>query len=327
MKNVISVAPMVDKTDRHFRNFVRMINKDVQLYTEMITAQAIINGDLEYLLGFEDIEHPIVLQIAATNPKEAFEAVKRAEEYNYDEINLNVGCPSDRVSGNMMGAYLMAFPELVGDIVTAIKKATKKPISIKHRIGIDGKKVLPDSFERTLIDKYEDMLNFVNVTEKAGVNKFIVHSRIAILAGLDPKQNREIPPLRHKEVYRLKKEKPNLHIEINGGIKTIEQIDEHLKHVDSVMLGREIYDNPMILTKFGKYYGNDINISRKEIIEKIIEYSKKLEEKRIRPHLFLMHTQGLFHGVRGSKFWKREINHSKANSETLIKLMENIEND
>ena len=133
--------------------------------------------------------------------------------------------------------------------------------------------------------------------------------------------------MRHKEVYRLKKEKPNLHIEINGGIKTIEQIDEHLKHVDSVMLGREIYDNPMILTKFGKYYGNDINISRKEIIEKIIEYSKKLEEKRIRPHLFLMHTQGLFHGVRGSKFWKREINHSKANSETLIKLMENIEND
>lgn len=327
MKNVISVAPMVDKTDRHFRNFVRMINKDVQLYTEMITAQAIINGDLEYLLGFEDVQHPIVLQIAATNPEEAFEAVKRAEDYNYDEINLNVGCPSDRVSGNMMGAYLMAFPELVGDIVTAMKKATKKPISIKHRIGIDGKKVLPDSFERTLIDKYEDMLNFVNITEKAGVNKFIVHSRIAILAGLDPKQNREIPPLRHEEVYRLKKEKPNLHIEINGGIKTIEQIDEHLKYVDSVMIGREIYDNPMILTEFGKYYGNIINISRKEIIEKIIEYSKKLEEKGIRPHLFLMHTQGLFHGVRGSKFWKREINYPKANSETLIKLMENIEND
>ena len=327
MKNVISVAPMVDKTDRHFRNFVRMINKDVQLYTEMITAQAIINGDLEYLLGFEEIQHPIVLQIAATNPEEAFEAVKRAEDYNYDEINLNVGCPSDRVSGNMMGAYLMAFPELVGDIVTAMKKATKKPISIKHRIGIDGKKVLPDSFERTLIDKYEDMLNFVNITEKAGVNKFIVHSRIAILAGLDPKQNREIPPLRHEEVYRLKKEKPNLHIEINGGIKTIEQIDEHLKYVDSVMIGREIYDNPMILTEFGKYYGNIINISRKEIIEKIIEYSKKLEEKGIRPHLFLMHTQGLFHGVRGSKFWKREINYPKANSETLIKLMENIEND
>jgi tRNA-dihydrouridine synthase len=318
---------MVDKTDRHFRNFVRMINKDVQLYTEMITAQAIINGDLEYLLGFEDVQHPIVLQIAATNPEEAFEAVKRAEDYNYDEINLNVGCPSDRVSGNMMGAYLMAFPELVGDIVTAMKKATKKPISIKHRIGIDGKKVLPDSFERTLIDKYEDMLNFVNITEKAGVNKFIVHSRIAILAGLDPKQNREIPPLRHEEVYRLKKEKPNLHIEINGGIKTIEQIDEHLKYVDSVMIGREIYDNPMILTEFGKYYGNIINISRKEIIEKIIEYSKKLEEKGIRPHLFLMHTQGLFHGVRGSKFWKREINYPKANSETLIKLMENIEND
>ena len=326
MKNVISVAPMVDKTDRHFRNFVRMINKDVQLYTEMITAQAIINGDLEYLLGFEDIQHPIVLQIAATNPEEAFEAVKRAEDYNYDEINLNVGCPSDRVSGNMMGAYLMAFPELVGDIVTAMKKATKKPISIKHRIGIDGEKVLPDSFERTLIDKYEDMLNFVNVTEKAGVNKFIVHSRIAILAGLDPKQNREIPPLRHEEVYRLKKDKPNLHIEINGGIKTVEEIDEHLKHVDSVMLGREIYDNPMILTEFGKYYGSEgkINITRKEIIEKMIHYVENMEKQNLRPHLFLMHTHGLFHNVRGSKAWKRAINEANANSETLRKLLKEM---
>jgi len=324
--NKISIAPMVDRTDKNFRNFVRMINKDVLLYTEMITAQAILNGDLDYILGFNEVEHPIVLQIAATNPKEAYEAIKIAEKYNYDEINLNVGCPSDRVSGNMMGAYLMGFPEEVVDIVRAMKDATSKPISIKHRIGIDGKNILPESFERTLLDKYEDMMNFINITRRAGVNKYIIHARIAILAGLDPKQNRTIPPLRYDEVYRVKNENPDLHIEINGGIKTIEEIDNHLKYVDSVMLGREIYDNPMILTEFGKYYGKEINITRKEIIEKMIYYVENIEKQSLRPHLFLMHTHGLFHNVRGSKAWKRAINEPKANSDTLRELLKGIEN-
>ena len=328
MENKISIAPMVDRTDRNFRNFVRMINKDVLLYTEMITAQAILNGDLDYILGFDEVEHPIVLQIAATNPKEAYQAVKIAERYAYDEINLNVGCPSDRVSGNMMGAYLMAFPKEVANIVKAMKDATNKPISIKHRIGIDGKNILPDTFERTLLDKYEDMMNFIHITEKSGVNKYIIHARIAILAGLDPKQNRSIPPLRYDEVYRVKKENPNLHIEINGGVKTVEEIDEHLKHVDSVMLGREIYDNPMILTEFGKYYGSEekINITRKEIIEKMIHYVENMEKQNLRPHLFLMHTHGLFHNVRGSKAWKRAINDPKADSGTLRKLLKEMEN-
>ena len=326
VENKISIAPMVDRTDKNFRNFVRMINKDVLLYTEMITAQAILNGDLDYILGFNEVEHPIVLQIAATNPKEAYEAIKIAEKYNYDEINLNVGCPSDRVSGNMMGAYLMGFPEEVADIVRAMKDATSKPISIKHRIGIDGKNILPESFERTLLDKYEDMMNFINITRRAGVNKYIIHARIAILAGLDPKQNRTIPPLRYDEVYRVKNENPDLHIEINGGIKTIEEIDNHLKYVDSVMLGREVYDNPMILTEFGKYYGKEINITRKEIIEKMIYYVENMEKQSLRPHLFLMHTHGLFHNVRGSKAWKRAINEPKANSDTLRELLKGIEN-
>ena len=326
MNNKISIAPMVDRTDRNFRNFVRMINKDVLLYTEMITAQAILNGDLDYILGFDEVEHPIVLQIAATNPEEAYRAVKIAEKYNYDEINLNVGCPSDRVSGNMMGAYLMAFPKEVANIVKAMKEATDKPVSIKHRIGIDGKNILPASFERTLLDKYEDMVNFINTTKEIGVNKYIIHARIAILAGLDPKQNRSIPPLRYDEVYRVKKEYPELHIEINGGIKTVKEIDEHLKYVDSVMLGREIYDNPMILTEFGKYYGKDINITRKEIIEKMIYYVENMEKQSLRPHLFLMHTHGLFHNVRGSKAWKRAINEPKANSDTLRELLKGIEN-
>ena len=326
VNNKISIAPMVDRTDRNFRNFVRMINKDVLLYTEMITAQAILNGDLDYILGFDEVEHPIVLQIAATNPEEAYKAVKIAEKYNYDEINLNVGCPSDRVSGNMMGAYLMAFPKEVANIVKAMREATGKPISIKHRIGIDGKNILPASFERTLLDKYEDMVNFINTTKEIGVNKYIIHARIAILAGLDPKQNRSIPPLRYDEVYRVKKEYPELHIEINGGIKSVKEIDEHLKYVDSVMLGREIYDNPMILTKFGKYYGKEINITRKEIIEKMIHYVENMEKQQLRPHLFLMHTHGLFHNIRGSKAWKRAINEPKADSETLRELLEKIEN-
>ena len=325
MNNKISIAPMVDRTDRNFRNFVRMINKDVLLYTEMITAQAILNGDLDYILGFDEAEHPIVLQIAATNPEEAYKAVKIAEKYNYDEINLNVGCPSDRVSGNMMGAYLMAFPKEVANIVKAMKEATGKPISIKHRIGIDGKNILPSSFERTLLDKYEDMVNFINTTKEIGVNKYIIHARIAILAGLDPKQNRSIPPLRYDEVYRAKKEYPDLHIEINGGIKSVKEIDEHLKYVDSVMLGREIYDNPMILTEFGKYYGNEINITRKEIIEKMIHYVENMEKQQLRPHLFLMHTHGLFHNIRGSKAWKRAINEPKADSRTLRELLKKIE--
>ena len=325
VNNKISIAPMVDRTDRNFRNFVRMINKDVLLYTEMITAQAILNGDLDYILGFDEVEHPIVLQIAATNPEEAYKAVKIAEKYNYDEINLNVGCPSDRVSGNMMGAYLMAFPKEVANIVKAMKEATGKPISIKHRIGIDGKNILPSSFERTLLDKYEDMVNFINTTKETGVNKYIIHARIAILAGLDPKQNRSIPPLRYDEVYRVKKEYPDLHIEINGGIKSVKEIDEHLNYVDSVMLGREIYDNPMILTEFGKYYGKDINITRKEIIEKMIYYVENMERQQLRPHLFLMHTHGLFHNIRGSKAWKRAINEPKADSRTLRDLLKKIE--
>ena len=325
VNNKISIAPMVDRTDRNFRNFVRMINKDVLLYTEMITAQAILNGDLDYILGFDEVEHPIVLQIAATNPEEAYKAVKIAEKYNYDEINLNVGCPSDRVSGNMMGAYLMAFPKEVANIVKAMKEATGKPISIKHRIGIDGKNILPESFERTLLDKYEDMVNFINTNKETGVNKYIIHARIAILAGLDPKQNRSIPPLRYDEVYRVKKEYPDLHIEINGGIKSVKEIDEHLNYVDSVMLGREIYDNPMILTEFGKYYGKDINITRKEIIEKMIYYVENMERQQLRPHLFLMHTHGLFHNIRGSKAWKRAINEPKADSRTLRDLLKKIE--
>ena len=318
---VISVAPMVDKTDRYFRNFVRMINKDVLLYTEMVTAQAIIHGDLERVLGFDEAEHPIALQIAATTPEDAYKAIKTAENYTYDEINLNVGCPSDRVSGNMMGACLMAYPELVLDILKAIKEATGKTVTIKHRIGIDGKGILPDNIEKTLFDKYEDMLNFINIIEKAGADRYTVHARIAVLAGLDPKQNREVPPLRYDEVYRLKAEKPYMQIEINGGIKTKEDITEHLKYVDGVMIGREFYDNPMLLAEVNSFYNNgEENISRYEILEKMIHYLENMEMNNERTHLFLRHTLGLFHNVKGSKYWKNSISSQnlKNNKGSLI---------
>ena len=325
MKNILSVAPMVDKTDKHFRNFVRMITNKPMLYTEMITAKAILNGNIDYILGFNEIEHPITLQIAATTPEEAYEAALLAEKFNYDEININVGCPSDKVSGNMMGAYLMAFPEIVSEMVTQMKRATNKPITVKHRIGIDGKNILPEYFERTLLDKYEDMENFVSTVNKSEVNKFIVHARIAILEGLDPKQNREIPPIRYEEVYRLKRENPNLLIEINGGIKTIEDAKNHLNYVDSIMIGREIYDNPMILAELDKLYGIENKITRKEIVEKMLAYVEAMESRGERPHSFLMHTQGLFYGERGSKFWKRAINDPKASSQTLKELIKILE--
>ncbi|MDP4089532.1 MAG: tRNA dihydrouridine(20/20a) synthase DusA, partial [Bacillota bacterium] len=199
---MVSIAPMVDKTDRHFRYFSRILTSKALLYTEMITCQAILHGDRNKLLDFSPEEKPVALQIAGSSPEEVYEAVRLAEDWDYDEINLNVGCPSDRVSGNCMGAALMAYPELVHDMLEAMRKATTKPVTVKHRIGIEGRNVLPETFTRTLFDRYEDMVNFVTTIKKAQVDRFIIHARIAILEGLSPKENREIPPLRYDEVYR-----------------------------------------------------------------------------------------------------------------------------
>ena len=303
----VSIAPMVDKTVNHFRYFSRLLTKRTLLYTEMITAKAIINGDKNKVLDFDPFEKPLALQIAGSNPKEIYNAVKIAENWDYDEINLNVGCPSDRVSGNDMGAVLMAYPDLVREIVSEIRRATNKPVTVKHRIGIDGKNILPESFDRTLLDKYEDMKNFVTTVEKAKVDRFTVHARIAILEGLSPKDNREIPPIRYEDVYRLKRELPHLNIEINGGIKTIEDMEEHLKHVDGVMLGRVAYEDPFILTEVDKLFkGGEVNnISRREIIEALIPYSEKMENEGELGYRIFLHTMGLFFGKRGSKQWRQ----------------------
>lgn len=303
----VSIAPMIDRTDRHFRYFTRLITKKALLYTEMVTAQAIIHGDRKRILDFDPLEKPLALQVAGCNTKEIYEAVKIAEEWDYDEINLNVGCPSDRVSGNMMGAVLMAYPELVAEMIESIRKITKKPVTIKHRIGIEGKGILPETFEKTLFDQYEDMVHFVNIIEKVGVDRLIVHARIAILAGLSPKENREIPPLRYDEVYRLKQDFPHLNIEINGGIKTISEIEEHLKKVDGVMLGRVAYENPFLLAEVDKFFENGKinNISRREIIEGFIPYIEKIEKEGCSSIMSMQHGLNLFFEQRGSRKWKQ----------------------
>lgn len=303
----ISIAPMVDITDRHFRYFCRLLTKRAMLYTEMITSSAIIHGDRNKLLDFNPVEKPIALQLAGCDKKEIAEAVKIAEEWDYDEINLNVGCPSDRVSGNQMGAALMAYPELVAEIVQAMKRETKKPITVKHRIGIDGTNVLPTSLPKIVYDKYEDLEYFIKVLSQAGVKHFIIHARIAILEGLSPKENREIPPLRYEDVYKIKENFPALFIEINGGIRTIESIKKHLNYVDGVMLGRVAYENPFLLAEVDQFFegGKINNISRREVIEGLIDYVERFGEDQKMGYHALRNTLGLFHNKRGSKIWRR----------------------
>lgn len=303
----VSIAPMVDITDRHFRYFARILTKKPLLYTEMISCQGIINGNRNKLLDFNKIEKPLSLQIAGSTPEEIYAAIKIADNWDYDEINLNAGCPSDRVSGNFMGATLMAYPKLVKEMVDAMRSATKKPITIKHRIGIDGKNILPSSFHRTLLDSYQDMFDFISIVEKSKIDRFIIHARIAILDGLSPKENREIPPLRYEDVYRLKKEFPYLNMEINGGIKTLEEINHHLKFVNSVMIGRAAYNNSFMLRELDSLYtkGEINNISRKDVIDEFIPYIENLENLGGNSFYAIKHIIGLFEGRPGSKRWKQ----------------------
>ncbi len=307
-KAIVSLAPMVDKTDRHFRYFLRGITKKTLLYTEMVSAQSIIRGDRNFILDFDPIEKPIALQLAASNVEELREAVKIAEAWDYDEINLNIGCPSDKVSGHHMGAVLMAYPCLVRDMIKAIKEETNKKVTVKHRIGIDGKGILDESFEKTLFESYEDLKNFVDIIMEAKPHRVVVHARIAILAGLSPKENREIPPIRYEEVYRLKREYPDIEIEINGGIKTEEQIKEHLSLVDAVMIGREAYDNPFFMKCIDKFYGLEENsLNREELALRMIPYIEAYEKEGYNANAIIRHMLGLYHGVKGAKVWKNAL--------------------
>lgn len=317
-KSIVSIAPMMDWTDRHYRFFMRQITKQTMLYTEMVTTGAILHGDKERLLGYSPVEKPLVLQLGGDNPQSLAECAKIAEALGYDEINLNVGCPSDRVQNGNFGACLMAKPELVGTCIETMQKAVKIPVTVKNRIGIDGK------------ESYEDLVNFVKIVSESGCKKFIIHARIAILNGLSPKGNRTVPPLRYNDVYNLKKAFPHLIIEINGGIKTIEEIEEHLKFTDGVMIGREAYDNPYLFATFDqKFYASKEKIpTRKDIILSMIPYVEDFLDKGVATNRTLIHTLGLFNNKQGSKLWRRylseNINKKGTNSKILLELLEQL---
>ena len=323
----VSIAPMVDKTHCHFRYFSRLLTKEALLYTEMVTAQSIIHGNRDKILYFREEEGPVALQIAASNPEDSYKAVKYAEEYNYTEINLNCGCPSDRVSGNLMGAALMSSKDLVYEILCAMKEATNKPITIKHRIGIDGTGVLEDTKNKIIMSGYDDLLEFLNTISRAKPDRYTIHARSAILKGLSPKDNREIPPLDYDMVYRLKKEFDYLNIEINGGFKTIDSIKDALTKVDGVMIGRSAYEDCYLLAEFYKLYEGFEDrkpISRGDAIKAYIPYIIEELEKGNSVHALVSPLHSLFQGEKGSKKYKQLLSSSNVKKETIIDVLNNI---
>ncbi|NVK24777.1 MAG: tRNA dihydrouridine(20/20a) synthase DusA [Gammaproteobacteria bacterium] len=289
------VAPMLDWTDRHCRYFYRTMSKHAVLYTEMVTTGAIIHGKGDYL-KFNEEEQPVALQLGGSDPQALARCAKLAEERGYDEINLNVGCPSDRVQNGMFGACLMAKPELVAECVKAMSDVVDIPVTVKSRIGIDE------------LDSFEFLVDFVTKVKEAGCKTFIIHARKAWLTGLSPKENRDIPPLDYQRVYKIKQMFPELEIIINGGIKTIEESLEHLQHVDGVMLGREIYHNPYLMADVDAaiYQAQDSEkVSRSEVIQGVGEYISRYESDGGRAWHVVRHMMGLFQGLPGAKIWRR----------------------
>ncbi|BAW95822.1 dihydrouridine synthase A [[Synechococcus] sp. NIES-970] len=288
---------MMDRTDRHFRYLMRQITRRTLLYTEMITTQAIIHGDRPKLLDFDPAEHPISLQLGGDNPKELAACAKVGEDWGYDEINLNVGCPSPRVQQGNFGACLMTQPELVADCVAAMQRAVNIPVTVKHRIGVDEQ------------DSYADLCRFIEIVSATGCDRFSVHARKAWLQGLSPKENRTVPPLRYEDVYQLKQDFPHLWIEINGGITELEQIQAHLTQVDAVMVGRAAYDNPYLFATVDRdIYGEAIQPkSRHEIVEAMLPYIERSTKAGVKLHSISRHMLALFLGQPGTKAWKRYI--------------------
>ncbi|MGK7917204.1 MAG: tRNA dihydrouridine(20/20a) synthase DusA [Prochloraceae cyanobacterium] len=309
--NLISVAPMMDRTDRHFRYFMRQITRRPLLYTEMITTAAIIHGDRAKLLDFSPQEKPLAIQLGGDDPQALAECAKIADDWGYNEINLNVGCPSSRVQNGNFGACLMAQPEKVARAVEAIQQAVNLPVTVKHRIGIDDR------------DHYEDMANFVRIVSQAGCRRFTVHARKAWLQGLSPKENRNSPPLRYRDVHRLKQEFPYLFIEINGGITTLAQVKQQLQFVDAVMIGRAAYDNPYLFATVDRdFYGEDVNPpTRRQVVEAMLPYIDSWIKKGAKLNTVSRHMLQLFAGYPGTKAWKRYISekahHFGANAEVI----------
>jgi len=318
----LSVAPMMDRTDRHLRYFLRLLTRRSLLYTEMITTGAIIHGDRPRHLDFSAEERPVSLQLGGDDPTDLAFCARLAEEWGYDEVNLNVGCPSDRVQNGSFGACLMARPERVAEAVDRMRGATRLPVTVKHRIGIDG------------LESYEDMLRFVDIVSAAGVDRLTVHARIAILKGLSPLENRTIPPLRYHDVHRLKQERPGLLIEINGGFKTLEAAREQIGAVDAVMIGRAAYEDTWVFHAADRlFFGapEDPLPSRHAAVHALLPYVESERSKGVRLHHISRHLLSLFNGRRGTKMWKRVISEQgmgpEAGPEVLLAALEHVPTD
>lgn len=307
------VAPMLDWTDQHCRYFHRLLSKNALLYTEMVTTGALIHGNTQRFLQFNAEEHPVALQLGGSNPRDLAICARMAEEAGYDEVNLNVGCPSDRVQNGKFGACLMAETQLVGDCVAEMQANVKIPVTVKSRIGIDER------------DSYEELTLFIDTVAKAGCETFIIHARKAWLKGLSPKENREVPPLRYDVVFQLKQDFSELEIVINGGITTLAQSSELLNHVDGVMLGREVYQNPYLLAEVDSVlFGDDAPIlSREQILMKLLPYIQEKIASEVRLNSVTRHILGLFHGEYGARLWRRYLSENICKTNTNEQILLN----
>ena len=290
----VSVAPMMDCTDRHDRFFLRLMSKNVMLYTEMVATKSAIHGDRNKILSFSPEEKPLALQVGGSDKNELAEVAKIAEDMGYDEININLGCPSKKVQKNKFGACLMKEPDLVAECIHSMVKVCKIPVTAKTRIGFDD------------VEDFEYLNNFIHKLRDVGTKTFILHARKAMLSGLSPKQNLNIPKLNYNMVYEIKKANPDLEIIINGGITKVSEINDHMKFCDGVMIGRSIYQNPYSLVEIEKeiFKTND-NPSREEVVKKLLEYLDDEVKKGTKVNHIMRHTVGLYHGQVGSKEWKR----------------------
>ncbi|MGB0712319.1 MAG: tRNA dihydrouridine(20/20a) synthase DusA [Gammaproteobacteria bacterium] len=306
----LCVAPMMEWTDRHCRYLLRLISPSALLYTEMVTTGALLHGEPRRFLAFNVEEHPVALQLGGSDPTALARCARMAEDAGYDEVNLNVGCPSDRVQSGRFGACLMLEPSLVADCVAAMSAAVSIPVTVKHRTGVDEH------------DSYEGLTDFVKTVHAAGCGVFIVHARKAWLSGLSPKENREVPPLNYETVYRLKADQPGLELVINGGIKRLDEVSEHLRHCDGVMIGREAYHNPWFLDGVERLLGMPSAGSRREIAHRFIDYAgRELERGQALKHL-TRHVLGLFQGQPGARAWRRYLSENAHRDGAGVEVLE-----
>ena len=307
----IAVAPMMDWTDRHCRYFLRLFSPQVLLYTEMVVANAILRGDKDYLLGFDPSEHPVALQLGGSDPAMLAECAAIGEQFGYDEVNLNVGCPSDRVQNATFGACLMASPRLVADCIRAMRAAVRIPVTVKTRIGIDDE------------DSYAFLCAFIDEVAAAGCEVFVIHARKAILQGLSPKENREVPPLLYERAWQVKRDYPRLTVVVNGGLRTVPQVAEQWLHVDGVMLGREAYHNPYVLTALHRAaYDDEFHAPEPaEVVARMQDYAASEMAKGVPLRAITRHMLGMFNGRAGARNWRRTLSEGVNRGATSPSLM------